>query len=127
GRWDRTTVLYCALTFSSYPVIYGLQARQPTLLFFGLAVGSFALLRSGRLIPAAMLAALSAGKPQIALPVLLPMLIWTLARWHERKRFAIAFATSLLALLVISSIVSPGWMPEWLDSLRDYSQYHDPS
>lgn len=127
GRWDRTMVLYCALTFSCYPVIYGLQARQPTLLFFGLAVGSFALLRSGRLIPAAMLAALSAGKPQIALPVLLPMLIWTLARWHARKRFAIAFATSLLALLAISSIVSPGWMPEWLDSLRDYSQYHDPS
>src|ERR1019366_5942812 len=129
GVWDETTLLYTLLAFASYPVIVGLQMRQPTLLFFGLIVGSFALLRSGRLILAAVLAALSAGKPQIALPVLLPMLVWALARWHERKRFAIAFAASLLALVSISSFVSPGWMPEWFASLRGYShsQFVNPS
>ena len=122
GRWDRTTVLYCALTFSSYPVIFALQSRQPTLLFFGLAIGGFALLRSGRLIPAAMLAALSTGKPQLAFPVLLPMLLWTLARWHERKQFAISFIAFLLTLLSLASIVTPGWIPDWLSSLHTYSQ-----
>src|ERR1019366_4002640 len=127
--WEMPTLLYILLAFASYPVIVGLQMRQPTLLFFGLIVGSFALLRSGRLILAAVLAALSAGKPQIALPVLLPMLVWALARWHERKRFAIAFAASLLALVSISSFVSPGWMPEWFASLRGYShsQFVNPS
>ncbi len=127
GKWDKRTVLYGLLAFASYPVIDALQMRQPTLLFFGLIVGSFALLRSGRLIQAAIFAALAAAKPQIALPLLLPMMVWTLAKWHARKRFAIAFAASLLALTSISLIVVPGWIPEWLSCLRGYSQYVHPS
>jgi len=126
-RWDSTAVLYVILAFASYPVIIALQMRQPTLLFFGLIVGSFALLRSGRPIPAAILAALAAGKPQIALPVLLPMFIWTLAKWNERKRFAIAFAAAVLTLTSISLVVVPGWIQRWLSCLRGYSQYVHPS
>src|SRR5208283_2241528 len=127
GRWDSTTALYSVLAFSSYPIIFSLQIRQPTFLFFGLAVGSFALLRSGHLIPAALLAALSAGKPQIAIPVLLPMLIYTMARWHERKRFAISLVAFLLGLISVSSVISPGWITEWLATLRVYSQTNPPS
>ena len=127
GRWDRTTVLYCALTFSSYPVIYDLQSRQPVLLFFGLAVGSFALLRAGHLIPAAILAVLSTGKPQIALPVLLPMLTCAFARWHERKRFVISLGTFSLVILSVTIAVSPGWMREWIAALHAYLQYIRPS
>jgi hypothetical protein len=123
GKWDKITALYCVLGFSSYPVILALQVRQPTVLFFALAVGGFALLRADRLVLAAMLAALSTGKPQLALPIVLPMLMWTFAGWHERKRFAISFFTSLLALLSLSSIVTPGWIPEWIAALRAYSQY----
>ena len=126
-KWDWTTVLYCAFVFSSYPVIFALQGRQPTLLFFGLAVASYALLRSGLLVPAAVLAALSTGKPHLAFPILLPMLLWSLAGWHERKRFAIAFAVSLLVLLSLASIVTPGWIPDWFASLRAYAQLGNPS
>jgi Glycosyltransferase family 87 len=127
GKWDRTTVLYCALTFSSYPVIYDLQSRQPVLLFFGLAVGGFALLRAGHLIPAAILAVLSTGKPQIALPILLPMLTWAFARWHERKRFVISLGTFSLVVLSVTSAVSPGWIREWIAALHAYLQYIRPS
>jgi hypothetical protein len=127
GKWDSTTALYGILTFSSFPVIFALQIRQPTLFYFGLVAGSFALIRPGHLIPAAILAALSAGKPQVALPVLLALLIWSLARWHERKWFAISLATALLALLSISQLVSPGWIPKLLAALRAYSQYAPPS
>ena len=127
GRWDRTTALYCVLTFSSYPVIYDLQSRQPVLLFFGLAVGSFALLRAGHLIPAAILAVLSTGKPQIALPILLPMLGWALAKWHERKQFIISLGAFSLVTLAITTAVSPGWMREWIAALHAYLQYIQPS
>jgi hypothetical protein len=123
GKWDRTTVLYCALAFSTYPVIYALQGRQPTVLFFGLAIGAYALLRSGRLVWAGALAALSAGKPHVALAVLLPMLIWTLSRWHERKRFAISSAAFLLGLFITATIASPGWIPEWFATIPHYAQY----
>jgi hypothetical protein len=123
GKWDRTTVLYCGLAFSTFLVIYPLQVRQPTVLFFGFAVAGYALLRSGRLVSAGALAALSAGKPHVALAILLPMLIWTLSRWHERKRFAISFAAFLLGLVTTASIASPGWIPEWFATLPRYARY----
>src|ERR1019366_3582426 len=123
GKWDKTSAFDCVLSFSSYPVIIALQVRQPTVLFFALAVGGIALLRADRLVPSGILAALSTGKPQVALPIVLPMLMWTFAAWHDRKKFAISFFTFLLALLSLSSIVTPGWIPEWIAALRAYSQY----
>lgn len=125
--WEMPTMLYILLAFASYPVIVGLQMRQPTLFFFGLIVGSLALLRADRLTLSGILAALAAGKPQIALPVLLPMLVWTLARWQKRRQFAIAFAASLLTMASISLFLFPAWMPEWLSSLQTYPQYVHPS
>lgn len=127
GKWDRNTVLYVLLALSSYPLILALQIRQPTLFFFGMAVASIALLRHGRFIPAGILAALSTGKPQVAFAVLLPMLIWTIVRWRERKWFAISLATSQLILLAGAFMLMPRWAAEWLGSLRAYSQYLHPS
>jgi len=127
AKWDGRTVLYTILALASYPVIIALQMRQPTILFFGLAVGSFALFRSGYLIPAGIVAAFAVGKPQIAAVLLLPMLISTVARWQNRKAFVTAFAFSLLALLLLASFVAPGWFPEWLEALRGYSQSARPS
>jgi hypothetical protein len=122
-RWDWTTVVIGALSLATYPVIFAIQSRQPTIVFFGLAVGSFALLCSGQTIPAGMLAALSTGKPHIALPVLLPMLIWTSVRWKQQKRFVISLALSLMGLLALSSAATPGWREEWIAALRHYAQY----
>jgi hypothetical protein len=125
--WDRTTAFYCLLTFSAYPIIYDLRSRQPTLLFFGLAVAGLALVRSGRLTAGAILAALSLGKPHLGLSVLLAELIWSLARWQERKRFALALLGSLLGVFFLSLMLTPGWISEWLGTLRAYSQYNQPS
>ena len=108
-------------------VIVSLQMRQPTILFFGLILASLALLRSDRLLLAGLMAALACGKPQIALPVLLPMLIWTLEEWRERKRFVAALTISQLTLLAASDVLSPGWISEWLASVHGYSRYVDPS
>ena len=72
--WTRTTAFYCLLTFSAYPIIYDLRSRQPTLLFFGLAVAGLALCRSGKLAAGAVMAALSVGKPQLGLSVILVVL-----------------------------------------------------
>src|SRR5579862_9631078 len=126
-QWDGRTYLYILLAFSTYPIIVAMQMRQPTLFFFGLSVASFALLRSGRLSSAAILMAFAVGKPQVVLPILLPMLLWTFARWSERKRFAIIFAVAVVVIGGISMVAFPGWVPEWLSSLREYSRYVHPS
>jgi len=127
GKWDRKTLLYIVLTFSSYPVILALQMRQPTLFYFGLIAASFKLLRSGKVTWAGIFAALAAGKPQIAIPVLLPMIIWSVAEWRERKKFVIALCGSVLAMIVASVLVVPGWIPRWIYSLREYASYVHPS
>jgi hypothetical protein len=127
AEWDGRTALYTILTFASYPTIFALQECHPTLLFLGLAIGAFALLRSGRLILAGMVAAFATAKPHVALPILLPMLSWSLARWHSRKRFAISLVLCSAALVCVASMLVPGWVPEWLAALRAYSQYIYPS
>ena len=123
GSWDRTTVVYTALAFGTYPVVVGLQMRQPTLVYLGLIIWSFALVRSGHLVWAGWTAALASGKPQIAIPVLIPILVWATARWNDRKRFAIAFFVSMLGLFILSFMLSPDWLSEWLTSMHGYSQY----
>ena len=127
AAWDGKTALYTILTFASYPTIFALQECHPTLLFFGLAVGAFALLRSERLVLAGMVAALAMGKPHVAFPILLPMVIWTFARWHARKRFVISLVAFSSVLLCLSSMLVPGWTLEWLAAVRAYSHYIYPS
>ena len=127
GKWDRKTLLYTILAFASYPIIVGLQMRQPTLFFFGLIVAALALLRSDRTVAAGLLAALAAGKPQIAFPVLLPMFVWALGDWRHRRKFAITVSATSLMLFAASLFMSPGWVPRWLAALREYSTYTYPS
>lgn len=126
-RWDWTTVLYCAFALSGFPIIYDLRSRQPALLFFGLAVAGLALVRSGWLVPAGICAAVSLGKPHLALSVTLVELIWALAEWRVRRKFAFSFLASALGLFALSSILSPGWTAGWLSTLRAYTHYNKPS
>jgi hypothetical protein len=125
--WDTTTALYAIFAFASYPVIVALQMRQPTLLFFSLALAAWALLRSDRLGFAGFVGALSLGKPQIAAWILLPLVIWTLNGWRVRKRFIIFFAASALGILVLGHFISPGWSHAWMERLHTYSRINPPS
>jgi len=127
GVWTPTTILYVLFTFSSYPVIVGLQMRQPTLLFLAIAIASFALARSGYLTSAGFMAVLACGKPHVAFPILLPLLIWALADWPVRKRFVSSFTISALALFTLGNLLVPGWFREWLSFLHGYSQFAPPS
>jgi hypothetical protein len=124
GKWDETTGLYVILAFASYPLVFGLQIRQPTVLFFGFAVASFALLQSGHLLSAGVLAAISTGKPQIAFGFLLPMLIWSLVDWYRRKPFVLSLGVTMVALLGLSEIVNPCWIPRWIATMQAYARYH---
>jgi hypothetical protein len=122
-RWDRTTILYCLLTLASYPVIFAWQLRQPTLLFAALLAACFAAARAGHLSTAGILASLSTGKPQLAIAVLLPLLIWTITDWPTRKRLASSMVVSLITLYLASSAMLPGWFGHWLETLNAYSHY----
>ena len=123
-QFGRLDLLLCsAFTFASYPVILGLQLRQPTLIVASLLALCAYCVRSGRLVWAGFLGGLTASKPHLAIAVLLPLSIWSVASWSARKRFLISLAVTLAALIVSSQLLVPGWVPDWLETVRAYTHY----
>jgi hypothetical protein len=55
------------------------QLRQPTMLIAPLLAAAVFCVRSNRLVRAGCLAAISTSKPQLAIAVILPLLVWALA------------------------------------------------
>lgn len=118
-----TLLIFTVCTLSSYPAILGLQLCQPTLVIAGLLSIVVYWTRTGRLIWAGLLAGLCTAKPQLAITILLPLSIWSVARWRDRKRFLISLSGCVCALLLAGEIVVPGWFGPWLTTIRAYSQY----
>jgi hypothetical protein len=113
----------CVFVFASYPVVLGLQLRQPTLMVAATLAAAYYCVRSERLGLAGILAALSTCKPQLAIAVLLPLSIWSIAQWGARKRFLLAAAGGLGGLLLASELVSRGWITHWMWTLKAYAHY----
>ncbi len=114
------------LTLSSYAVLEGLFAEQPGLVVGFLLAGSIAALVEGRLVSAGGLLALSLIKPQITALVALYFLLWSFARWEERRRFAGSFLLWCGLLVGSSLLVWPQWIPQWLHVLFGYKNYSTP-
>ena len=123
GKWDCRTALYAVLALGTYPAIFSLQTRQPTLLFFGLVMGAYALFCSDHLVWAGVVAATSCGKPHVALAILLPILIRSAGDWTKYKAFLLSFTGAITVLFALATIATPGWCFEWLAALHAYSQH----
>lgn len=120
---NRPVLIALLVTFSAYPVVLGLQLCQPSLLIAGLLAVVVYWARSDRLLLAGILAGLCLSKPHVAIGVLLPLSVWAVARWRQRKRFLLAFGCSSAALLVASELLLPAWIGPWLATVRAYSHY----
>ena len=112
-----------AAVFGGYPVVLALQLRQPTLIFVALLGVTVWWARSGRLVRAGILGALCAAKPQLAIAVLLPLSIWAVRRWRSRKALLLSLGGTLTALLLASEALAPGWIGDWVETMRAYSGY----
>jgi hypothetical protein len=121
GVWNHKTALWIMLALGSYPIIFSIQSRQPTILFFALAMAAYALFSSNCLWSAGMIAALSYGKPHVAMAIILPMLIRGVSEWRKYKPFLLSFATTLVVLCLITTAALSDWFPEWIKALYRYS------
>ncbi|MGC2108426.1 MAG: glycosyltransferase family 87 protein [Candidatus Korobacteraceae bacterium] len=126
--WPRAAsasarVLAILFLFASYPVVLGLQLKQPTMLIAPLLAAAVYSVRSHRLVLAGCLAAIATCKPQLAIAVVLPLLVWTLAEWRSRKAFLLSLAGCVAALLATSWLMMPGWLPRWWHTLHAYAHY----
>jgi hypothetical protein len=117
----RTGVIAMLLILASWPSVWGYFQCQPSL--FVLAALSLAVLffRCGWDIPAGILLAAAAVKPQLMI-LLVPWLV-LLALSHRRWRLIAAFFAAGAVLVGASLAIVPGWIPRWIHAGRAYARY----
>jgi len=118
--------IFMVLTFSSYAVLEGLYAEQAGLIVGFLLAGAMAALMQNHLRTAGCLLALAAMKPQVSLLLTVYLLLWSLSKWKERRRFGLALLSTLGLLFLGPLVVWPNWIAGWLQVLLHYHDYSRP-
>ncbi len=118
--WAQATLF--VFIIGSLPFIEGLLLQQLTLLVIPLLLLAIALM-SDHPIPAGILLALSTVKPQLVFLLLLWFMIWTVANWRRRYRWAVSFLLTMVVLCAASEWYLPHWIARFSQSLREYRSY----
>jgi Glycosyltransferase family 87 len=125
-RWKppcATIVVFCVLSVGWLPMVQGIKLQQLSLLVAALLALSGACLAGGWLFAAGGLLALATIKPQLAWPIVLWLLVWTMADFRARKRFLFGFALVMLLLLGGAEWMLPGWLRMFVAAIGEYHRY----
>ena len=104
-----------------YPESRGILLGQFAIFGFGALVGVLWLTRQGRAGLGGALLVLTTIKPPLVFLVVPYLLVWAVAR--RQWRFLAGFGVTLAALGLISWLMLPTWLGDWLYRLRLYSDY----
>jgi hypothetical protein len=121
--WTQASLM--VFTIGSLTVMQGLKLQQMTLLVAFLVAAGLALLISGWPVVAGVALALSTIKPQIVWFLLLWLMLWSLADWRRRYRFAASFLLTMAILWGVSEWYLPHWLPRFVSALLAYPTYTD--
>ncbi len=117
------TASIIVLTLGSFQVVQGIKLQQISLLIAGLIAGCAIALADGYLIFAGFLLALATVKPQLAVPVVCFLAVWTIGDWRRRGTFLISLIATSLALALAGEWILPGWLSEFRQAVHAYMQY----
>lgn len=112
-----------ALSLGNLAVLQALKLEQLTLLVAAMCAAAVALLVRGRPLVAGMALALATIKPQLVLPLLLWLGIWSLGDFRRRYRWAAAFLVVLVLLCGASELILPHWIGHFWRAIGEYRQY----
>jgi hypothetical protein len=112
-----------ALTLGSVPVLQGLKLQQLTLFVAAMCAVAMALLVAGRPIAAGIVLALATIKPQLVLPLLLWLAIWSLGDLKRRYRWAASFLITMAVLCAASELLLPHWIGRFWHAAGEYWRY----
>ncbi len=115
--------IFCLLMVGWLPMVQGIKLQQLSLLVAGLLAACAACLSAGWLFLAGGLLALATIKPQLAWPIVLWLLIWTINDWRSRWRLAFGFGLAMLLLLGGAELVLPGWLRMFYAAIQQYHRY----
>lgn len=114
---------FMALTIGSFTVVQGLKLQQLTLLVAAMCAAGVALLVAGRPIVAGVVLALATIKPQLVLPLLLWLALWSLGDLRRRYRWVVSFLIVMTILCVASELLLPHWIVRFWHAVVAYRQY----
>jgi hypothetical protein len=118
-----TTLAFVLFTLATFAAVQGIKLQQLTLLISFLIAASVALLVSEHFVFAGILLATAMSKPQLAVPLAAWLLLWSVARWRVRWKFAVSFVTTLTALIIGGELLLPGWIRFFYAAVVAYRQY----
>lgn len=112
-----------ALAISSSPGISSYYKQNPSPLVILFLAGAAASAARHWLALSGFLLALSSIKPQISILFIIFLVLWSAARWPERRRLVWSFCATTAGLLLAAEGVLPHWIPEFVRSARTYGGY----
>lgn len=113
-----------AVSLVAWPSVWALRLQQPTVVFFVLVTLACLSAMRGQYAISGACMAVSLIKPQLAVPLALWMLVWTIRK--RRWIFPAAMGASLALLGLVSAWMFPGWLVPWLQNLRAYTHLAQP-
>jgi len=126
-RWRLSPLATLALAlfvFSTFPIVQGIKLQQLSLLVAPLIAACVFLLVRGGFTAAGVALAVATVKPQITWPIAVWLLLWSTSSLRERWKFIVAFFVTLGVLILAGEIVLPGWIHEFLTSVKAYLEYN---
>ena len=125
-RWRLSLIAQVTiviLTLGSFQVAQGLKLQQLTLVVSALMAAAVALICAGHLVTAGGFLAIALMKPQLVLPLLGWLLLWTTGDLRHRWRLVIGFGITSAILLAGSQAILPGWIGKFRHAVLAYRDY----
>ena len=110
-------------TMGGFATVQGIKLQQLSLLVAGIIASAAALLAGGHLFAAGFLLAVATIKPQLVLPLIVWLLLWSISQWHERRTLFWSFIIGMLFLVAAGEYVLPGWIGRFLTAVVAYRRY----
>ena len=123
-RPQRSTVAtILLLTLGCFPFAQGFKLQQLSLVAATLLALAVALLVKGQSFSSGVVLAVATIKPQLVLPLLGCLLLWSLSEWRSRQRFVWGFGATMAVLGGAGQWLLPGWIGEFRAAASDYRRY----
>lgn len=116
-------LVWVLLVVNCFPCIQGLKLQQLTILVAALIAGCIFCVSRRRFALAGVMLALATIKPQLVFLVVLWLGIWVIGNWKDRRRLALSFTVSMLALVVSGELLLSGWIREFCVAMSSYYDY----
>jgi len=125
-RWKArksTVAILLVLSLSSFQFIQGVKLEQFTLLIAALVAACTLLLVNEKFGVAGVVLGFATIKPQLVMPLVAWLTLWSVSDWRHRKAFVWGFLATVGILFAAGEWVLPGWPKEFLRAVVAYRQY----